>query len=100
MSNHYVYILKCSDGTLYTGYTIDLKNRLKVHNSGKASKYTRTRLPVEYAYHSKCVDKSDALKKEIFIKSLNRKKKLELINGKLDLNKIYTLYIKKKSNKL
>lgn len=100
MNDNYVYILKCSDGTLYTGYTKDLKNRLKVHNSGKGSKYTRARLPVEYVFSFKCIDKSDALKKENFIKNLDRKRKIKLINGELDLEKSHNLYVKKRSSKL
>ncbi|MGI5949915.1 GIY-YIG nuclease family protein [Peptoniphilus sp.] len=100
MSEHYVYILKCSDGTLYSGYTNDLENRLKTHNSGKGSKYTRARLPVEYAFHLKCKDKSDALKKECFIKSLERSKKIKIINGEEDLNELYNSYLEKKGSKL
>ncbi|MFS1512676.1 GIY-YIG nuclease family protein [Chengkuizengella sp. SCS-71B] len=76
----YVYILKCSDNTLYTGYTNDLNKRVEVHNQGKASKYTRARLPVEIVYFEECETKSDALKKEYAIKKLTRVEKLRLIN--------------------
>ncbi|NDI35531.1 GIY-YIG nuclease family protein [Chengkuizengella sediminis] len=75
----YVYILKCSDNTLYTGYTNDLNKRVEVHNQGKASKYTRARLPVKMVYFEQCDTKSDALKKEYAIKKLTRVEKLRLI---------------------
>lgn len=75
----YVYILECSDKTLYTGYTNSLETRLNKHNQGIASKYTRGRIPVKFVYTESFSDKSTALKREIEIKSLTRKKKLELI---------------------
>lgn len=77
----YVYILECADKTLYTGWTVDLENRLKVHNKGKASKYTRARLPVKLVYHETFDDKIHAQKREWKIKQLNRKEKLQLISG-------------------
>ena len=58
----YVYILECADKTLYTGWTVDLDNRLKVHNAGKASKYTRGRLPVKLVYYEAHNDKISAQK--------------------------------------
>ncbi|NBI27905.1 GIY-YIG nuclease family protein [Chengkuizengella marina] len=76
----YVYILKCSDNTLYTGYTNNMNKRVEVHNQGKASKYTRARLPVEIVYFEECDTKSDALKKEYALKKLTRVEKLRLIN--------------------
>lgn len=76
---HYVYILECSDSTLYAGYTVDLEKRLKVHNKGKGAKYTRVRLPVKIVYSEEFEDKSAALKREYQIKQLSRKKKEELI---------------------
>ncbi len=76
----YVYILKCSDNTLYTGWTNDLEKRLLTHNNGKGAKYTRGRLPVEIIYHEKFQDKSSALKREHEIKKLSRTEKLSLIN--------------------
>jgi len=76
---HYVYILECSDSSLYAGYTIDLDKRLKVHNQGKGSKYTRVRLPVKLVYNEEFENKSDALKREYRIKQLTRKKKEELV---------------------
>ena len=57
----YVYLLRCADGTLYTGYTDDPVRRTKVHNAGKGAKYTRARLPVELVYQEACADKSAAL---------------------------------------
>lgn len=85
---NYVYILKCSDSTLYTGYTNDLKNRLMVHNSGKGAKYTRGRLPVEIVYSEAFETKSEATKREYYIKQLSRAEKLKLIDeGKAYENK-------------
>lgn len=77
----YVYILKCNDNSLYTGYTVNLENRIKEHNKGKASKYTRGRLPVELVYKEKLKSKSDALKREYKIKQLTRDEKLKLIKN-------------------
>ncbi|MFT8315302.1 MAG: GIY-YIG nuclease family protein [Clostridium sp.] len=76
---NYVYILKCSDGTLYTGYTNDLKKRLKIHNSGKGAKYTRGRLPVELIYYEEFETKSEATKREYYIKQLPRIEKIKII---------------------
>lgn len=75
----YVYLLRCADGTLYTGYTDDPVRRTKVHNAGKGAKYTRTRLPVELVYQEACADKSAALRREYEIKQLTRVQKLKLI---------------------
>lgn len=76
---NYVYILKCSDGTLYTGYTNNLEKRLKVHNSGKGAKYTRCRLPVELIYYEEYETKSEAMKREYIIKQLTREEKIKLV---------------------
>lgn len=78
----YVYILECSDKTLYTGYTNSLEKRIKKHNLGIGSKYTRGRRPVKFVYTENFPDKSSALKREIEIKSLTRKKKIQLIKGR------------------
>ena len=75
----YVYILECSDKSLYTGWTVDINNRIKVHNEGKASKYTRARLPVKLVYLEEYNNKIQAQKREWQIKQLTRKEKLELI---------------------
>lgn len=84
--NWYVYIVKCADGTLYTGITNDLKKRITAHNEGKGAKYTRGRGPVEILYKKRCKDKSAAAKKEAKIKQLNKKEKLEIINRKSRLS--------------
>jgi putative endonuclease len=77
----YVYIVKCSDKSLYTGWTVDIDNRLKCHNEGKASKYTRARLPVELVYLEEYSDKIQAQKREWQIKQLTRKEKLKLVEN-------------------
>lgn len=76
-----VYILECSDRSLYTGYTNSLKERLKLHNSGKASKYTRSRLPVEIVYFEEFQTKGEAMSRECEIKALKRPEKIKLIDG-------------------
>ena len=77
-----VYILRCGDGTLYTGCTNDLPRRLEAHRSGRGAKYTRSRLPVALAYQEEAADKSAALRREAAIKHLGRAKKLALVEGK------------------
>lgn len=77
-----VYILRCGDGTLYTGCTNDLPRRLRAHQSGKGAKYTRSRPPVALAYREEAPDKSTALRREIAIKRLTRREKLALIEGR------------------
>lgn len=83
---YYTYIVECSDGTLYTGYTTDVKRRIKVHNSGKGAKYTRGRIPVTLKYYEEFECKNDAIKREIEIKRLKRVEKIKLIKN--NLNKI------------
>lgn len=80
--SYYVYMLRCADGTLYTGYTDDPQRREQVHNSGKGAKYTRARLPVELVYREECPDKSAALRREYAIKQMTRAQKLKLIEQK------------------
>ena len=75
-------MLKCSDGTLYTGWTNDLEKRVEAHNSGKGAKYTKARRPVELAYYEEFETKEQAIKREYAIKQLGRKEKQELIAGK------------------
>jgi predicted GIY-YIG superfamily endonuclease len=77
----FVYILRCADGSLYTGITNDLNRRLVQHNTGTASRYTRSRLPVTFVYHEEATNKSMALKRELTIKSLSRKAKDTLIQS-------------------
>lgn len=74
-----LYILRCGDGTLYTGITDNLPRRLKAHRSGKGAKYTRGRGPLELVYREDCPDKSSALRREIAVKKLSRQEKLSLI---------------------
>ena len=81
---YYVYILKCRDGSLYTGITCNLEKRLAEHRQGTGSKYVRSRLPAEPVYLLACPDKSQALKTELLIKKLPRQKKLELIEKRPD----------------
>ena len=77
---YYVYIVECSDNTLYTGFTNDLDNRIKTHNTGKGAKYTRGRLPVKLVYYEEYTDKSKAMSREWFIKhKMTRDEKLFLI---------------------
>ncbi len=76
-----VYILRCSDGSLYTGITDDLPKRLKAHTAGRASKYTRSRLPVRLVYSEPQRSKSAALKREAAIKRLHRAEKERLVAG-------------------
>ncbi|MBN1941219.1 MAG: GIY-YIG nuclease family protein [Candidatus Diapherotrites archaeon] len=70
-----VYVLRCSDSTYYCGYAGDVKARIAAHNKGKASKYTRARLPVKLAYFESGKTKCGALKREAEIKAMNRKQK-------------------------
>lgn len=79
---NYIYILKCSDNTLYTGWTNDLHKRLQVHSEGRGAKYTKARLPVELVYFEEYEDKISAQKREYAIKQLSRKQKLKLIENK------------------
>lgn len=79
---NYTYIVKCSDETLYTGWTNNLKKRLEAHNSGKGAKYTKTRRPVELVYFKEYDTKQEAMKREYAIKQLSRQKKLALIHSR------------------
>ena len=80
MANH-TYILRCADGTLYTGWTNDLERRLAAHNAGTASKYTRSRRPVELVYAETFRTREEAMGREWRIKRLSRAEKLALIEG-------------------
>ncbi|MCI2105652.1 MAG: GIY-YIG nuclease family protein [Intestinimonas sp.] len=75
----WVYILRCADGTLYTGSTTDTDRRTAVHNSGKGAKYTRSRRPVAVVYRQLCAGHAEALQHEAAIKKLSRQEKLALI---------------------
>lgn len=74
-----VYILECADGSLYTGWTNDIENRLSAHNRGMGAKYTRGRGPVKLVYIEYLPDRSSALRREAAIKKLSRDKKRSLI---------------------
>ena len=79
---NFVYILRCGDGSLYTGWTNDLEHRLRMHSQGKGGKYTRAHLPVELVYTESFDTPTQARSREAKIKQLSRSKKLELINRK------------------
>ena len=79
MADWQVYILRCADGSLYTGIARDAERRLDAHNQGKGAKYTRGRLPVELLYIEDSADKSAALRREHEIKQLPRSAKLSLV---------------------
>lgn len=78
---HFVYILRCGDDSLYTGYTNDVEKRVEVHNSGKGAKYTRSRLPVKLVFYKRVDSKSTGLKLEARIKKLSKKKKEALVKA-------------------
>lgn len=75
----YLYILRCVDGSFYTGITTDVHRRLQMHESGKGAKYTRGRAPLELVYSERCADHCDALRRECFVKSLTKQEKIRLI---------------------
>ncbi len=80
MRQYYVYILRCSDTTLYTGWSTDIQKRLIQHNLGKGAKYTRSRLPVTCVYSEEYSSRGEAMKREYAIKQLSREEKNTLIN--------------------
>ncbi len=77
---NYTYILRCSDNTLYTGWTNNLEKRLTAHNCGRGAKYTKNRRPVELVYHETFSTKEEAMRREYAIKQLTRAKKELLIS--------------------
>lgn len=77
-----LYILRCGDGSLYTGITVDVQARLAQHREGTGAKYTRGRGPLELVYEEDCESHSDALKREYQIKALTRAEKMTLIQSK------------------
>jgi putative endonuclease len=77
----FVYIVRCSDGTLYTGWAVDVAARVKAHNAGRGAKYTRTRLPVKLVYSEELPTRAEAMKRERQIKRYPKAKKLELVIG-------------------
>ncbi len=82
---NYVYILRCGDDSLYTGWTNNLEKRVKAHSNGKGAKYTKARLPVELVYFEEFEDKIEAMRREYAIKKLTRKEKLLLIKKPLTM---------------
>lgn len=82
---NYTYILKCSDDTLYTGWTTDLEKRVRTHNEKKGAKYTRNRTPVSLVYYETYETKQEAMKREYAIKQLSRAEKLALIGKDINL---------------
>jgi putative endonuclease len=78
---YYTYIVECSDGTLYTGFTVNLEKRIKTHNEKKGAKYTRGRTPVVLKYYEQFENKIDAIKREAEVKKLNKLNKLILLKN-------------------
>ena len=79
---NWVYMLRCGDGSLYTGWTNDLEHRVKMHSEGKGGKYTRAHLPVELVYSERYGTPTEARSREVKIKRLSRAEKLRLIERK------------------
>lgn len=79
MGSHFVYIVRCSDNSLYTGYTNNIEVRINKHNAGKGAKYTKIRRPVVLVYQEMYDTKSEALRREYEIKTFTRQRKLKLI---------------------
>ena len=84
---NYTYLLRCADGSLYCGWTNDLEKRFAAHNAGTASKYTRSRLPVEPVYVEASDTKQEAMRRERAIKRLSKAEKEELIRSKKNIIK-------------
>ena len=78
---NYTYIVKCADGSFYTGWTTDIERRLKCHNAGKGAKYTKARRPVKLVYFETFESKIDAMKREYAIKQMKRSEKIKLISS-------------------
>ena len=78
---NYTYMVRCADGTLYTGWTTDLEKRIKAHNAGKGAKYTKNRAPVRLVYYEEYETKQEALKREYAIKHMTRRAKEELLRS-------------------
>lgn len=77
----YLYILRCGDGSLYTGIAVDVEKRFAAHQTGKGAKYTRGRGPLQIVYRERCEDHSQALKRELAVKALPREEKEKLIQN-------------------
>lgn len=83
---NYVYILECSDGTFYTGWTNNLQKRIDMHSKGMGAKYTRGRGPVKLVYYEEYEEKKEAMKREYEIKQLTKKQKILLVNNQCNKN--------------
>lgn len=92
----YTYMVECSDGSLYTGWTYDLQKRMKAHNSGTGSKYTRSRLPVRLVYYELHSNKIGAMQREYAIKHITRADKLKLIDSQPAENTVYCVSLTNK----
>ncbi|RDI71671.1 GIY-YIG nuclease family protein [Halopelagius longus] len=79
MSEHYVYVLRCADGSLYTGYTTDVERRVAEHDAGEGAKYTRGRTPVELVHAESFDSKSEAMSREYEVKQFSRRRKERLV---------------------
>ncbi len=77
----YIYIVRCADGTLYTGWTSDIDRRVAQHNAGRGGAYTRQHRPVVLVYHEELPDRSAAMRREVAIKRYSRARKERLIAG-------------------
>ncbi|MBI5030223.1 MAG: GIY-YIG nuclease family protein [Chloroflexi bacterium] len=80
----FIYLLRCNDGTIYTGWTFDVKQRVQTHQTGRGARYTRTRCPVELIYSERLPSRRAAMRREIEIKKMPKKKKLALAQSKRD----------------
>ena len=81
----YCYIVECADGTYYTGWTVNPERRVAVHNKGRGARYTRMRGPVKLVYVEELPDKISAMKRELAIKKMDRRRKMKLIGGKVHM---------------
>ncbi len=88
MTDAWVYILRCADGSLYTGWSTDVARRLQQHTAGTASRYTASRLPVELVYEAAMEDRSAAMREEVRIKALHRRQKLALIADRRERERV------------
>lgn len=79
--NNYTYIVRCKDGSFYTGWTNDLEKRIHAHNNGTGAKYTKSRRPVELVYYEIFATKQEAMSREFRLKKLSREQKVKLINS-------------------
>lgn len=85
MTTHWVYVVRCADGTYYTGYTVDVEERVALHNDGDGAKYTRGRTPVTLVHTESYATRSAALSREHEIKQLSRRKKEALVDDGADV---------------